>query len=140
MPNQSKGGTVKSYEDWLLEKAIAKRIEHTFHLWPAVAGEVVEATGDGQAIPTAPRFPVVVEAYSASSAVTELPLLHGTMPTDPDDGYVGIPTPSATVFRSYAASVRSDAGGGPGNEWTATLHVRPYGGSFSPVATFQLNT
>lgn len=124
---------------WLADE-VGRKIERTFRLNAGSAGDVVEATGDGQAIPTAPRFPVVVEAYSASSAVTELPLLHGTMPTDPDDGYVGIPTPSATVFRSYAASVRSDAGGGHGNEWTATLHVRPYGGSFSPVATFQLNT
>ena len=87
-----------------------------------------------------PIAAIILEASSASSGVTELPLYHGNMPIDPDDSYPGIPTAGAILLRAYASTVLSDAGGGPGNEWTATLHVRPYGGSFSPVATFQLNT
>lgn len=83
---------------------------------------------------------MTVEGYSAASGVTDVPMYHGIMPTNPDDGYVGIPMPVAVTLSAFAASVRSDAGGGTGNEWTATFYVRPPGGTFSPAATFQLNT
>lgn len=87
-----------------------------------------------------PIAAIILEASSASSGVTEMPLYHGMLQIDPDIDYPSIPTASGILLSAYAASVRSDAGGGPGNEWTATLYVRPYGESFSPVATFQLNT
>lgn len=120
---------------------VAKQILSTLGIDTADAGSVIITDGDGGVvIGSRATGGITVEGSSASSGVTTLDLYHGPMMIDPDSGYPAIPVASDTTFSAFSCASISNSGGGPGNEWTATLYVRPPGSSFSPVTTFSINT